>query len=197
MLHIQVKPFFLISHRLSAVGLRPSSSLSTGCVAPLRGDWAIFCHTLAQDGLAVRSAREKSLEIQPRGWDWTQATGRTDSELFHWDIMTRATGRTDGELSHWDTMTRAMERTDSDLSHWAIMTRATERTDSELFHWAIMTDGGTLVSQILWDQSIYFEILNIRVSGRVTKIRQLQFSIHVKATLQCYPRSQSLSSQGY
>jgi len=27
------------------VGLRPSSSLSTGCVVSLRGDWAIFCHT--------------------------------------------------------------------------------------------------------------------------------------------------------
>jgi len=33
--------FFLINHRLSAVGLRPSSSLSTGSVVSLRGDWAI------------------------------------------------------------------------------------------------------------------------------------------------------------
>jgi len=31
---------------LSVVGLRPSSSLSTGCVVSLRGDWAIFSFEL-------------------------------------------------------------------------------------------------------------------------------------------------------
>jgi len=71
------------------------------------------------------SAREKSLEIL--GWElvgncaW--ATGRTDSELSHWAIMTRATGRTDSKLSHWAIMSRATGRTGSELSHWAIMTR--------------------------------------------------------------------------
>ena len=59
---------FLMSHRLSVVELRPSSSLSTGCVMSLRGDWPFFCH--AGSGLVgrVRSAREKSLEILRRGW---------------------------------------------------------------------------------------------------------------------------------
>jgi len=54
--------------------------------------------------------------------------------------MTWATGRTDSELSHWAIMTRATGRADSELSQWAIMTRATGRTDGELSHWAIMTD---------------------------------------------------------
>ena len=51
-----------ISHRQSVVGLRPSSSLSAGCVVSLRRDWAIFCH--AGSG-RVWSAREKSLELLP------------------------------------------------------------------------------------------------------------------------------------
>jgi len=45
----------------------PSSSISMGCVVPLSGDWAIFCHTgLGQVG-RVLSAREKSLHpgIEP------------------------------------------------------------------------------------------------------------------------------------
>ena len=35
-----IHSFFVryLSHRLSVVGLRPSSSLSMGCAAPLRGD---------------------------------------------------------------------------------------------------------------------------------------------------------------
>ena len=61
--------FFSISHCLSVVGLRPSSSLSTGCVVSLRGDWAIFCHAGSGRVGRVRSAREKSLEILRRGWE--------------------------------------------------------------------------------------------------------------------------------
>jgi len=60
--------YFSISHRLSIVELRPSSSLSTGCVVSLRGDWAIFCHAGSERVGRVRSAREKSLEILRRGW---------------------------------------------------------------------------------------------------------------------------------
>jgi len=61
--------FFPISHRLSMVELRPSSSLSTGCVVSLRGDWAIFCHAGSGRVGRVRPAREKSLEILRRGWE--------------------------------------------------------------------------------------------------------------------------------
>ena len=45
------------------VGLWPSSSLSTGCVVSLRGDWAIFCHAGSGRVGRVWSAREKSLKI--------------------------------------------------------------------------------------------------------------------------------------
>jgi len=53
---------------LSLAGLRPSSSLSTGCVVSLRGDWAIFCHA-GSGRVGVWSAREKSLEMLRRGWE--------------------------------------------------------------------------------------------------------------------------------
>jgi len=56
-------------HRLSVVGLRPSSSLFTGCAVPLRGDWAIFCHVGSRRVGGVWSAREKSLGIPHRGWE--------------------------------------------------------------------------------------------------------------------------------
>ena len=107
----------------------------------LWGEIEPFSATLAQDGLAEFDQPGKNpLKYSAVAGNWTRATGRTDSELFHWAIMTCATGRTDSELSHWAIMTRATGRTDSELSHWAIMTRATGRTDSELSHWAIMTD---------------------------------------------------------
>jgi len=61
--------FFSISHCLSVVGLWPSSSLSTGCVVPLRGDWAIFYHAGSGRVGRVWSAREKSLEILRHGWE--------------------------------------------------------------------------------------------------------------------------------
>ena len=60
---------FFISHRLSMVGLRPSSSLSTGCVVSLRGDWAIFRHAGSGRVSRVQSPREKSLGILRRGWE--------------------------------------------------------------------------------------------------------------------------------
>ena len=66
-MHLQV--FFSISHRLSVVGLRLSSSLFTGCAVPLRGDWAIFCHVGSRRVGGVWSAREKSLGIPHRGWE--------------------------------------------------------------------------------------------------------------------------------
>jgi len=130
-----------VSVRVSVVGLRPSSSMSTSCMMPLKGDY--FSATLAQDRLTECDQSGKNpLKYNTMAKNWTRATGRTDSEIHsfsHWAIMTRATGRTDSELSHWAIMTRATGRADSELSHWAIMARATGRTDSELSHWAIMT----------------------------------------------------------
>ena len=122
------------------VGLRPSFSLSTGCVVLLR-EIEPFSATLAQNGSAECDQPGISLlKYFVMAENWTRATGRTDSELSHSAIMTWATGRTDSELSHWAIMTRATGRADSELSQWAIMTRATGRTDGELSHWAIMTD---------------------------------------------------------
>jgi len=69
-------PFFSISHRLSLVELRPSSSLSTGRVVSLRGDWAIFCHAGSERVGRVWSVRGKipwstpswlGIEPGPRG----------------------------------------------------------------------------------------------------------------------------------
>ena len=68
LLHIIIK-LIKISHCLSIVELRPSSSLSTGCVVSLRGDWAIFCHAGSGRVGRVWSAREKSLKISCRGWE--------------------------------------------------------------------------------------------------------------------------------
>jgi len=67
--------FFSISHCLSMVELRPSSSMSTGCVVSLREDWAIFCHAGSGRVGRVRSAREKSLEILRRGWELNPGHG--------------------------------------------------------------------------------------------------------------------------
>ena len=92
----------LISHRLSVVGHRPSFSMTTGCVMPLRGDWAIFCLAgsgLAQNGLAECDQLGKNqlkCSIMAGNWtlagNWTRATGRTDSDIHsfsHWAIMTQ------------------------------------------------------------------------------------------------------------
>ena len=98
--------FFLISHRLSVVGLRPSSSLSTGCVVSLRGEWAIFCHAGSGRVGRVRSAREKSLEILRRGYMGIEPGprgGQTESypTELSWLTKTRL-GRLNSKLSgHW------------------------------------------------------------------------------------------------
>jgi len=70
------------------VELWPSFSLSTGCVVSLRGDWAIFCHTGSGRVGRVWSDRENPLKYSAVVENWTLATGRTDSELSHWAIMT-------------------------------------------------------------------------------------------------------------
>jgi len=73
---------FSISHRLPMVELRPSSSLSTGCVVSSRGD-------RAQDGLAECDQPGKNpLKYSAVAGNWTRATGRTDNELSHLAIMT-------------------------------------------------------------------------------------------------------------
>ena len=68
--------FYFFSHHLSMVGLQPSSLMSTGCVVPLRGDWAIFCHTGSRRVGRVWSAKKKipwntspwlGIEPRPRG----------------------------------------------------------------------------------------------------------------------------------
>jgi len=53
--------FLSFSHRLSMVKLRPSSLMSTGCVVPLRGDCAIFCHAGSGRIGGVWSAGEKCM----------------------------------------------------------------------------------------------------------------------------------------
>ena len=65
------------------LGPRPSSSMSTGRVMPLRGDWAIFCHAGSKRVGRVRSTSSAA-------GDWTRATERTDNEInlfSHKDIM--------------------------------------------------------------------------------------------------------------
>ena len=83
--------FFSFSHHLSMVGLRPSSLLSTGCVVPLRGDWAIFCHADSRRVGRVWSAKEKLVKYSAVANNWTRVTRGTDSEIYsfsHWAIMT-------------------------------------------------------------------------------------------------------------
>jgi len=99
----------LISQRLSVVGLRPSSSLSTGCVMSLRGDCAFFCHTGSGRVGRVWSAREKSLEIFRRGWELNP--GHKEDRLYNYislfllitvktgDIFGRSTIRIDHDSS--------------------------------------------------------------------------------------------------
>jgi len=63
-------PNFLLSAIIYPwLDFQPSSSLSTGCVVSLRGDWAIFCHAGSGRVGRVWSARGKSLEILRRGWE--------------------------------------------------------------------------------------------------------------------------------
>jgi len=71
---------YSFSHCLPTVEFQPSSSLSTGCVVSLRGDWAIFCQ--ADPGCVGRvwSAKKKS-PYSTTAWNWTRARGRTDSEI--------------------------------------------------------------------------------------------------------------------
>jgi len=86
--YVESAGFFTISHHLSVFGLRPSSSLSTGCVVSLRRDWAIFCHA-SSGGLADCDEPGKNpLKYSAVAGNWTRATVRTDSELSRWAIMT-------------------------------------------------------------------------------------------------------------
>jgi len=53
------------------------------------GEIEPFSATLAQDGLAECDQPEKNpLKYSEVAGNWTRATGRTDSELSHWAIMT-------------------------------------------------------------------------------------------------------------
>jgi len=79
---------FSFSHHLSMDGHWPSSSLSTCCMVSLRGDGALFRHA-TQDGLAECDLPGKNpLKYSAVSGSRTRATGRTDSELLHWAIMT-------------------------------------------------------------------------------------------------------------
>jgi len=60
---------FFSSRCLSIVELRPSSSLSTGCVVSLREDWVIFCPASSGWVGRVWSARKKFLETLHNGWE--------------------------------------------------------------------------------------------------------------------------------
>ena len=86
------------SHRLSIVEFCFSSSMSTGCVVPLRGDWAIFCH--AGSGRVINQG--KSFEILRHGWELDQGHG----EDRHWDTFILSLSYHDpghGEDRQWDT----------------------------------------------------------------------------------------------
>jgi len=77
--------FFPSSRQLSMVGLQPSSLMSTSCVVPLRGDWAVFCHAGSGRVGRVWSVREKSLEILRHGWELKLGHGEDrqwDSFIF-------------------------------------------------------------------------------------------------------------------
>jgi len=77
-------------HRLSVVGLRPSSSISTGCVVPLRGDWAIFCHGGSGRLAECDQSGGKSLERLRRGRE-LNLSHREKSEIHlfsHWAQVT-------------------------------------------------------------------------------------------------------------
>ena len=63
------------------VGLRLFSSISADHVVPLRGDWAIFCHSGSGRVGRVWSTREKSLEILRHGQELNPAQG----EDGQWD----------------------------------------------------------------------------------------------------------------
>jgi len=60
--------------------------LSPRCPQVVWCHWAIFSHA-GQDGLAecVQSGKN-ILKYSTVAMNWTRATGRTDSELFHWAI---------------------------------------------------------------------------------------------------------------
>ena len=63
------------SHCLSLVELRPSSSISTSFVVPLRGDWAIF-----RTGYWQNVMSHGKIPWNAVG-NWIQATGRTECEI--------------------------------------------------------------------------------------------------------------------
>ena len=67
-------------------GLPPRCPQVVWC---LWGEIEPFSATLAQDGLAECDQPEKNpLKYSAVAGNWTRATGRTDSELSHWAIMT-------------------------------------------------------------------------------------------------------------
>ena len=77
--------FFFLSHCMSVVGLWPSSSMSIGCMVPLKGYWVICWH--ADSGGVGRewSARENSLGILCHGWELNPGHGKDrqwDSFIF-------------------------------------------------------------------------------------------------------------------
>jgi len=82
-LRIRVNLPNFFSHCLPMVRLRPSSSMSTGCVVPLRGDWAIFCHAGSGWVGRVWSVKEKSLEILLHSWELNLGYGKDRQ----WDIF--------------------------------------------------------------------------------------------------------------
>ena len=137
--------FPIFSHCLSIVELQPSSSLSAGCVVPLRGDWAIFlprwlragCQSVISQGEILKyTTLWLGVKPEPQGgqtvsyptelsWTWPQG-GQTAS----YPTEPSWPGPQGGQTASYLT----------ELSHWAIMARTTGRTDSELSHWAIMAD---------------------------------------------------------
>ena len=76
----------LLGHCLSIVGCRHFSSMSTGCEALLRGDWAIGCHVGSERVSRVRPAGENPLNYfaMAANRTWTM---KPNNCYFYWTEM--------------------------------------------------------------------------------------------------------------
>jgi len=81
--------------------LQPSSSMTTGCVMPLRGDWDIFCHAGSGWVGRVWSARKKSIETLHHGWE-LKPRHREDRQRDTFVLPLSYHDPGHGEDRHWD-----------------------------------------------------------------------------------------------
>jgi len=102
---------FLISHRLSVVGLRPSSSLSTGCVVSLGGDWGIFSVLNTPPWLGIKPGPRGGQTVRfihsPTELSWSAGHGRTAIPLSYHDWLTKRLLLPC--INYWDTCTQTIK----------------------------------------------------------------------------------------